>query len=172
MWSGSLLAPRCPATTTSASVLTHERGRRNRRGGRFASANCSAIWRACDPPHAQLGTRAGLQRRRALRTQPSSACQCVPGGLDGPFDPEGRCANWWHAGRCQWGPLCRQVDPVVPASGERTDPYHHPAPYDYRSCPATGASSAIGCTLWSSFMSLLCPVVCLLTNLLLQTFAI
>ena len=65
--------------------------------------------------------------------------QCVPGGLDGPFDPEGRCANWWYAGRCQWGPLCRRVDPVVPASRERTDPYHHPAPYYYRSCPATVA---------------------------------
>ena len=73
--------------------------------------------------------------------------RCVPGGLDGPFDPEGRCANWWYAGRCQWGPLCRRVDPVVPASRERTDPYHHPAPYDYRSCPATGAwVGGEGCT--------------------------
>lgn len=65
--------------------------------------------------------------------------QCMPGGLDGPFDPEGRCANWWYAGRCQWGPLCRRVDPIVPAARERTTPYHHPAPYYYRSCPSTSA---------------------------------
>lgn len=68
--------------------------------------------------------------------------QCVPGGLDGPFDPEGRCANWWYAGRCQWGPLCRRVDPVVPAARERTTPYHHPASYYYRSCPSTFAWKA------------------------------
>ena len=59
--------------------------------------------------------------------------KCLAGGLDGPFDPEARCSNWWYHGRCQWGPLCRRVDPVVPASRERVNPYHHPAPYNYRS---------------------------------------
>ena len=90
------------------------------------------------------GSRNALSYTACMRTPSHGWCadrrgggQCVPGGLDGPFDPEDRCANWWYAGRCQWGPLCRRVDPVVPASRERTDPYHHPAPYYYRSCPAT-----------------------------------
>jgi hypothetical protein len=60
--------------------------------------------------------------------------KCVPGFLDGPFDPTVHCANWLFRGMCQNGPLCRRIDAIPPPSMVRSW-YHHPAPYDYRSIP-------------------------------------
>ena len=60
--------------------------------------------------------------------------KCVPGFLDGPFDPGQHCNNWWFKGMCLTGPLCRRTDVVPPPSVERGW-YHHPAPYYYRSTP-------------------------------------
>jgi hypothetical protein len=59
---------------------------------------------------------------------------CVRGNLNGPDLPYTRCTNWLFAGRCMWGPGCRDANPVSPATCERNDPYHHPSPYNYRSC--------------------------------------
>ena len=57
--------------------------------------------------------------------------QCVPGFLDGPFDPGVHCANWWFSDMCLSGPLCRRTNTVPPPSIVRNT-YHHPAPYYYR----------------------------------------
>ena len=92
-------------------------------------ATSSEAFGACDGGYTRCMASSG---RGWCADRPGSGA-CVPGALDGPFDPDARCANWWYAGRCQWGPLCRRVDAVVPASRERNDPYHHPAPYNYRS---------------------------------------
>jgi hypothetical protein len=62
--------------------------------------------------------------------------KCVPGFLDGAFDPTVHCANWRFRGMCQNGPRCRRIDAVPPPSLARSW-YHHPAPYDYRSIPLT-----------------------------------
>ena len=56
---------------------------------------------------------------------------CVPGFLDGPFDPSVRCSNWWFHDMCLSGPLCRRTH-VVPQPSVVRNRYHHPAPYNYR----------------------------------------
>lgn len=60
--------------------------------------------------------------------------KCVPGFLDGPFDPGVHCANWWFQGMCLNGPLCRRTN-VVPQASTARGVYHHPAPYYYRTIP-------------------------------------
>lgn len=60
--------------------------------------------------------------------------KCVPGFLDGPFNPGVHCNNWWFKDMCLNGPLCRRTDVVPQPSMERSW-YHHPAPYYYRNMP-------------------------------------
>lgn len=60
--------------------------------------------------------------------------KCVPGFLDGPFDPGVHCANWWFRDMCLSGPLCRRTN-VVPQPSLVRNMYHHPAPYYYRNIP-------------------------------------
>lgn len=60
--------------------------------------------------------------------------KCVPGFLDGPFDPGVHCNNWWFKGMCLSGPMCRRTHEIPQPSLKRSW-YHHPAPYYYRNIP-------------------------------------
>ena len=117
----------CPSSNTRESVLTPTSTPTLPTPARALTCNTPKTMTACmqSPYHGWCMSRSGKG-------------QCVPGFLDGPFDPGTHCSNWWFANQCFTGPLCRRTNVVPPSSLERSW-YHHPAPYNQRNLPwATG----------------------------------
>lgn len=102
------------------------------------STRCSPAFDAavhspqCSPPDDMMSCMNSCAHGWCMDRQGGG--KCVPGFLDGPFDPGVHCNNWWFQNMCMNGPLCRRTDVVPPPSLKRSW-YHHPAPYDYRNMP-------------------------------------